>query len=43
MWRIQASEVYCRNCGMRLQRLFGRWFHARTLGPVECRHPEPET
>jgi hypothetical protein len=32
----------CRHCGVRLRRLFGRWFHMRRLGPVECRRPEPE-
>jgi hypothetical protein len=42
MERGLQQDVYCRRCGVRLRRIFGRWFHVRTLGPVGCRRPEPE-
>jgi hypothetical protein len=32
MERGRQQEVYCRHCGVRLRRLFGRWFHVRRLG-----------
>jgi hypothetical protein len=42
MERSRQQDVYCRHCGVRLRRLFGRWLHVRTLGPVKCQRPEPE-
>jgi hypothetical protein len=37
-----TDERYCRNCGVRLRRVLGRWWHTRSLGPVPCDRPEPE-
>ncbi|MBT0771651.1 hypothetical protein KIH74_22115 [Kineosporia sp. J2-2] len=37
------ADVYCRNCGVQLRRLLGRWWHVgRALGPVPCPAAEPE-
>ncbi|WP_269328168.1 hypothetical protein [Kineosporia mesophila] len=36
------SDVYCRNCGVRLRRVLGRWWHTSQLGPVACPEAEPE-
>jgi hypothetical protein len=36
------ADVHCRNCGVRLIRVFGRWVHTAKLGPVPCRGAEPE-
>ncbi len=36
------AYVYCRNCGLKLLKLFRFWYHAKMFGPVECSHPEPE-
>ena len=37
-----GADVYCRNCGVRLIRVFGRWLHTARIGPVTCRGAEPE-
>ena len=37
------GDVYCRNCGVRLRRVAGVWWHAQQLGPVPCPKAEPET
>jgi hypothetical protein len=37
------AEVYCRNCGVEIRRVLGRWWHVTRLGPVSCRGAEPET
>jgi hypothetical protein len=36
------ADVYCRNCGVRLRRLLGRWWHVQNVGPVQCPGAEPE-
>ncbi len=38
----RGEAAYCRNCGVRLRRVLGRWWHAQSLGPVRCERPEPE-
>jgi hypothetical protein len=35
-------DVYCRHCGVRLRRAFGRWFHVKRLGPLACPGAEPD-
>lgn len=37
-----TREHYCRNCGVRLRRVLGRWYHVQQLGVVRCERPEPE-
>ena len=37
-----GADVYCRNCGVRLRRVLGQWWHTRRLGPVGCPGAEPE-
>jgi hypothetical protein len=42
---IEGVETYCRNCGVRIRRLLGRWWHANPTapqGPVRCPGAEPE-
>lgn len=36
------AQAYCRNCGVALRRILGRWRHVANLGPVACERPEPE-
>jgi hypothetical protein len=38
-----TEGTYCRNCGVRLNRVLGRWRHAARLGAVPCRGAEPDT
>jgi hypothetical protein len=39
---VSPEPKFCRNCGVRLRRVFGLWLHTRHLGPVACDRPEPE-
>jgi hypothetical protein len=36
------AEAYCRNCGVEIRRVLGRWWHVTRLGPVSCPGAEPE-